>query len=370
MLYALPSDAPDGSATRAPLISDDVEKIEEWWRGQDATRAPRFDRFPFACGPQVDLTLVRLLSTSAELTPFEGRGAKIVRDVLAALAEPFFTRAVVYFDGPVENADTCGQASSGAGVAIVYLTACAGVPTDATAAHELLHALGAVPDGALHPCPDDAGHTCDTEADLMYPFARGTALADGYALDPGHDDYYAHTGTWVDVQDSPWLRHLDAAPERLSVAVAGRGTVKSDRPGIACPPTCSLDWDGGSQVVLAAQPASGQRFVRWTGGCAGAGQCSLTLAADIAVSALFGPAAVRLTVTIAGRGRVTSRPLGVACPGRCVSLFTSYVPVTLRAEPTNGWRLARWTGACRGRSNVCRLPMPAAASARAVFVRG
>ena len=76
--------------------------------------------------------------------------------------------------------------------------------------HELLHTLGAVPPGAPHSCPGaSAGHTCDNPNDLMYPSTAGEPLS-AKILDPGRDDYYGHSGGWIDTQDSPWLVHLGA----------------------------------------------------------------------------------------------------------------------------------------------------------------
>jgi len=69
----------------------------------------------------------------------------------------------------------------------VYLGACTDVPNASVAAHELLHALSALPDGAPHPCSlEDDGHPCDSQQDILYPFASG-ALPQGLVLDVGRD---------------------------------------------------------------------------------------------------------------------------------------------------------------------------------------
>ena len=48
----------------------------------------------------------------------------------------------------------------------------------ATQRDELLHALGALPAGAPHPCSaSDDGHPCDSEQDILYPYASGAALS-------------------------------------------------------------------------------------------------------------------------------------------------------------------------------------------------
>jgi hypothetical protein len=160
VVYAFPSDAPDRSAERAPLISADVDEVTSWWRGQDPEREPRFDRTGFACGLQVDLLVVRLQQSAAELRG--DRFTRVAEGVLAATGRSRFEKHVVYYDGPVDNSETCGQGGGtpdGEGVAIVYLAACTGVPTAAVVAHELLHAFGALADGGPpHACPDTRAH--------------------------------------------------------------------------------------------------------------------------------------------------------------------------------------------------------------------
>jgi len=74
---------------------------------------------------------------------------------------------------------------------------------------------------------------------------------------------------------------------RLTVAVNGSGRVVSTPAGIDCGATCSSQFDAGTSVVLVAIPAAGWRFSGWIGDCAGAGQCSVLLGADAAVTASF-----------------------------------------------------------------------------------
>src|SRR5213083_1655149 len=70
-IYALPSDVADRSAQIAPAMQADIEQIDGWWRGQDPTRTLRFDLFPFPCGAQLDLTLVRFPLPGAQLAPLD-----------------------------------------------------------------------------------------------------------------------------------------------------------------------------------------------------------------------------------------------------------------------------------------------------------
>src|SRR5262249_39811267 len=154
------------------------------------------------------------------------------------------------------------------GIAMVYLGACTDIPTAVVAAHELVHAFGALADnGPPNACPATRGHPCDSTQDVLYPYASSTPL-ESLVLDVGHDDYYGHSGSWPGVLDSLGLR-LWRQRVRLSLAVAGRGWVESEVPGIDGASSCATNWDAGSAVSLEPIPAGGQRFVRWTGGCMG-----------------------------------------------------------------------------------------------------
>jgi hypothetical protein len=370
VVYAYPSDGPDRSGELAPRISADVDEIDEWWRSQDPLRTPRFDRLAFPCGLQADILVVRLPDTAATLRPGAGRGDRIDGAVNVATGRSPYEKQLVYYDGPVDDQGTCGEGSGtqdGEGVALVYLGACTDVPTAVVAAHELVHALGALADsGPPHACPDTRGHPCDSALDLLYPFAGTTPLG-SLVLDVGRDDYYGHSGAWPDVQDSLWLR-LVTRQAQLALAITGRGSVESDVPGIDCAEACVTDWDAGSVVALEALPVGGQRFVRWTGACTGASRCEVTVQAATSVAALFAPARYPLVVSVAGRGTVTGA--GAPCrASRCARSAASYTPLRLRARPATGWRLAGWGGACAGRRTTCTVPMAKPTAVRARFVR-
>ena len=369
VIYAIPADGVDQSAQRAPIMAADVDSIAAWWQGQDYARTPRFDLAAFPCGPQADIVLVRLPQAAGELRATEGRFSKIA-DFVAALQPG--AKSLVYYDGPVDDVNICGEgggSAEGPGVAIVYPAACPDVASNLVAVHELIHSFGALPtSGPPHGYPDSPGHVCDSSGDVMYTYAQ-VAMLDVFALDVGRDDYYAHNGTWLDVQDSQWLRHLEAPAAVLTVTPTGGGSVQSVEPGIDCELACSLEWDGGTQLVLQASPDPGKKFVRWSGACSGRDDCDLTISQPTAVQALFAPALFRLAVSRGGKGVVRSADGKLTCPSRCAASFDSFVPVALQAVPAKGWKLKRWTGACKGSARTCKVPMSASASARAVFVK-
>ena len=64
VIYATPSDGPDRFGTFASPIATDMSAMDEWWRGQDSARTPRFDVFAFpGCTTQfgkLDLGFARL----------------------------------------------------------------------------------------------------------------------------------------------------------------------------------------------------------------------------------------------------------------------------------------------------------------------
>jgi hypothetical protein len=369
-IYAIPSDGADRFSAFASAMQTDAELIDAWWRGQDSTRTPRDDLARFPCGTQLDLSSVRLALPASRLDN-AARFEEIVDGIVAAGFSSTFVKYVVYYDGTISEQGLCGQGGSdttGFGVAVVFTRSCSGIAPSVIAAHELLHTLGAVPVGAPHDCPPpNNGHTCDTKSDIMYPFVSPVPLS-SEILDPGRDDYYGHSGSWPDVQDSHWLVQLDRQVP-FSLAIAGPGSVTADVPGLLCDRTCSTTWNAGTQLNLAATPAVGAKLVRWTGSCTGAGACSVTVDQGAKVSALFAPATYRLTVSRVGHGTVRSARSGISCTPRCSAAFPSYVSLQLRATPARGWRFRGWSGACRGARNVCTVPMTKNTSARAVFVR-
>jgi hypothetical protein len=372
VVYMFPSDGADRSAEFAPRIWADVEEIDAWWRANDPSRTVNFDLSSFPCGNQIDLVSRRMVIPAAELLALDTRFARVFDEAyLAARFDALFSKYLVYYDGPVDSVNTCGIArgiTGGTGLAIVFLQACPGISTASVGAHELMHAFGAL-DRAAAPnaCPGNVAHVCDATNDILHHTAQPIPLS-SYVLDFGRNDYYGHPSPWFDVQDSLWLRHLDASTE-FGVIVRGRGSVSSDVPGLRCAASCRTTWNRDTALRLLAEPAAGQRFIGWTGDCAGRGpRCDVLLDRPMSLTARFAPARFRLTVQLAGRGRVAGG--GLSCTtARCARAVTSYEAVTLRATPANGWRLKGWIGACRGTRATCTVPMNRATSVRATFVR-
>lgn len=381
MIYAFPGDAPDRFAERAPMIASSLSVVDTWWRTQDPTRTPRLD---VAVMPgcttafgALDISSVRLPHATAYYFGLDANRSGRLRDDLRALASDLGKKYFVFYDGPVETG-VCGEylgASVRGGpfsLAFLYVQAngCpgplgAGSNNDRSVAHELLHSFGAVTFAAPHFC--GANHVCDRDDDVMYDRNLGRSI-DAVSLDPGRDDYYGHAGAWEDARGSEWLRHLDFPRYLLDVDVSGVGSVRSEAPGIECPPGCATEWDAGSAVRLAAIPAPGMRFLGWDTSCGGVDDCVLSMDVARTLVARFAPrGSYRLAASIRGHGTVASTPRGIACPGRCGAAFAGGTTVRLSERPDHGWVFAGWSGACAGGEH-CSVEMEHASSVRARFV--
>jgi hypothetical protein len=227
VVYAVPSDAPDRIGERSLPVSSDVAAIESWWQAQDHERDLRLDLLAGSCDTtagNLDLTEIALPQEGAFYAdPRQGfeRIATDVEQPSLGLVSPD-KKYLVYYDGPVRARGVCGTSSLGpartTSVSVVYLDAFCGSDLGeggkaaATAAHELLHALGARP--RLHPCSGSSSHACDSASDLLYPTVEEGVTLASLRLDVGRDDYYGlpdATSEGPDTRDSPFLDRLTGA---------------------------------------------------------------------------------------------------------------------------------------------------------------
>jgi hypothetical protein len=75
---------------------------------------------------------------------------------------------------------------------------------------------------------------------------------------------------------------------RLKLAVAGRGTVRASRGGVACPGRCSALVPSYVPLRLSVKAPKGWRFKGWSGACRGSAvTCTLPMKADAAARARF-----------------------------------------------------------------------------------
>jgi hypothetical protein len=94
----------------------------------------------------------------------------------------------------------------------------------------------------------------------------------------------------------------------------------------------------------------------------------VTVAEATAVQARFERVARSLAVRVTGRGMVTSAPRGIRCRPACSRSYADGTSVRLVARADRGWKLARWSGACRG-ARGCTVALRGNARVHAVFVR-
>src|SRR3989304_3646197 len=91
----------------------------------------------------------------------------------------------------------------------------------------------------------------------------------------------------------------------VTKAGTGSGTVTSSPAGINCGASCSAAYNYGTSVTLTASQNTGSFFAGWSGGgCSGTGACTVTMNADITVTAPF---TQYITVTVPNGGESWAR---------------------------------------------------------------
>jgi hypothetical protein len=78
-----------------------------------------------------------------------------------------------------------------------------------------------------------------------------------------------------------------AVGPKLTVSVAGQGTVTSAPRGISCPSKCTARGKAGARFALTAKAGDGWKLRRWSGACSGSGRCVVTLRGAKTVRATF-----------------------------------------------------------------------------------
>ena len=235
--YVIPADAPDRFRSRVGPIATDVAAIDAWWRGQDASRTIRFDRYAFAgCTTTfgaLDIGFLRLPRAGSAYVGEEGLD-QLLWDLTRFESLPWH-KHLVYYDGqnPFDES-VCGTtltnrftrgAGGVEGVSFFWLGSLCAIDLGASglaasvAVHELIHGLGALSEGSPHECaPPNRAHVCDSTADILTPFATGETRLATQVLDVNRDDYYdADAPPWYDVRGySAWLSHLPQLPIQVN----------------------------------------------------------------------------------------------------------------------------------------------------------
>ncbi|MBJ74483.1 MAG: hypothetical protein CMN31_24660 [Sandaracinus sp.] len=161
----------------------------------------------------------------------------------------------------------------------------------------------------------------------------------------------------------------------LSVVHAGvgTGTLTSTPAGIDCGSDCAETFELGASVALAASAAAGSVFTGWSGDCAGAGACDLTMDGPRLVVGSFALEMHRVSVARLGPGGGTVfASLGdIDCGAICSDEYAHGTMVTLTAAPDSGSTFEGWGGACAaaGTATTCDLDVTEVRDATATFAK-
>src|SRR4051812_30598437 len=279
-------------------------------------RAIRFD-IGTSCGPQyLDISVVRMPQTSAQLTAAARSGNGTFNAVSAALDAAGFTTIqptdsladaaartrnyVVWLDAPAPSG-SCGQAAIyddptrsadnlnnfGGKAAVVFRNG-SGFCSSNAARHEIGHNLGGLQPVAPHAF--DGSHCDDAYEDTMC-YSNSPEVADGERgtfFDYGNDDYWSLPGAplpWWTVDENRFL-----CPDAACNVVAGRGVLRRAPDGRA-----------GGRRAQRAPPAKGHRPARPAGAARGRGRAAWRRAGPV-VPRARGAAQVRVRPRCGPRG--------------------------------------------------------------------
>jgi PKD domain/Divergent InlB B-repeat domain len=130
------------------------------------------------------------------------------------------------------------------------------------------------------------------------------------------------------------------ATTTLTVQVTGNGTVTSQPPGVACPPTCSAPFVTSDTVTLTPAPGPGQQFVTWAGDCTGGAACTVAMSQNRRVSASFNQAPVTVNATVSAiKGSYSGScppPKTATTYQAVISVSSGPVTVSFRWTSSNG----------------------------------
>jgi hypothetical protein len=267
-IYVIPMDAPDEQLDVNGELTASIARMQAWLAGQTGGPKLRLDTYQ----GQPDITFLR--------TSMNPEGVS-VHEYVERLGFTNPKKLYLMYAGSYPQA-ACGRATFGLKAAFVFLWCTSQFPRGSTfgavegsAMHEILHALGAVPEGAPH---WDEYHVTDS-SDLMYPSfsidLNGEVTA---ALDPGRDDYYGHNRSETDVADSPYLDSNPPSgtqppkPPKLRVGAVSR--IKGPRGRLTVRARVSNAGDGRVSVKCSAR--QGKRRLRMLAArySAGTARCS------------------------------------------------------------------------------------------------
>ena len=254
------------------------------------------------------------------------------------------SKYIVYYDGPVGDKDLrrwrhCPERHRPRGVP---RPSCRGVDRAEVVAHELLHATGAVPGPAPNEClPPDDGHTCDNDRDMMFPFTDGTPLTVSSSIRA------ATTTTAIPARGrtSRTRRGSSSSTARRRSPSRSRGRAGSPlRPGPRLHAELRDDVERRDSPDAHPDARAGRKAVRWSGGCSGVSQCTVTVGQASAPTALL-PLGLPAERPRLGQGLDPRLRCGNPLPGPVRVADAVVRPAPADGPPAKGWRLRYWSGA-------------------------
>ncbi|HWF32704.1 MAG TPA: hypothetical protein VG188_09120 [Solirubrobacteraceae bacterium] len=226
----------------------------------------------------------------------------------------------------------------------------------------------------------DCGETCSAEFEEGAEVTLSATPAAGSTF-AGWSGACSGTGECkVTIAEAQQVKAEFALAPSFSVSLEsigeGSGTVTSAPAGIDCGSECSAEFSEGEKVTLTAAPASGSKFVEWSGEeCAGSTEaaCEFTVPSHaVAVKAEFGQSTtVPLRVVKYGQGTVVSSPSGIDCAGGCFTESAELEPgsVTLTETPAAGYEFAGWIGCKATAPTTCEVALSTPTEVMATFLK-
>ena len=287
-------------------------------------------------------------------------------------------------------ADGC----TGSGPCTVVMTASRSVNATFTGIHALMLAVatpgGTPAQGAVGAvagpggtCPFGGGAACVSDV------LRGTAVILQATPEPGNRflgwsggpcNGRTTTTCAFTMSANASTSALFRAVTGVRVLKAGNGAGTVTGAGISCGADCLQEVFTGTSVTLTPAPATGSRFLGWTGDvCSGqaTGACVVSTVGQLnrSVTATFQLKRHALSVTAAATGAAvgfaTSSPAGIDCGGpghaQCAADYDYGTTVLLTPSLGADSRLTSWTGCTSLNGSVCRVLLTANRSVTARF---
>lgn len=198
LVYVTTSDQVADATMEARIVST-ANATSDWFAAQSGGRRPRF----LTSGGAVSVVSVQLAATRAEVEARTVPLATLLAN--AGYSSPANVMDVVWID---TDGIACG--ATGSKQITIWMAECSIYPSSPATfpygatyllAHEITHALGAVPSCA--PNYVVGGHLSSDNRDVLY---TGSEARDwqNLMLDPGNDDYFRHAIPGCDdIEDSP-----------------------------------------------------------------------------------------------------------------------------------------------------------------------